>query len=205
MKNNRFAVIPAALLAACTFSGAVQADDGEGGGHFYLGGSTGYFKPDSERMGGNTRSAGFQGGYQFNDRWSVELGYQMDAFSPGEDDLKMYDLEFIRHWGDEFRFLVEFGYTHVTLDANGPDDATAGFHIGTGISAFVTDALELRGDIKLIQTRSECLLDSMGTVSLNYHFGRARAPVQEAAYEPVLGSSAAPAEESLPPIEYRQP
>lgn len=205
MKKNPFAVILAAFLAAVSFSCATYAEDeSEGGGHLYLGGSTGYFKPDTDRMGGNTRTAGAQVGYQFNDRWSAELGYQMDAFGPGSDDLKMYDLEFIRHWGDEVRFLIEFGYTHVSLDAGGPDDSTAGFHIGTGLSAFVTDALELRGDIKLIQTKNEGLLDGMGTLSLNYHFGRTRA-AQEAYEEPVLGSSSEPAEESLAPIEYREP
>ena len=176
MKNNPFALLSAALLAAFSFSCAAYAEDEEGSsGHFYVGGSTGYFKPDTDRAGGNTRSIGGQAGYQFNDRWSLELGHQMDAFGPGEDNLKWYDLELIRHWGDEFRFLVEFGFTHVSLDAGGPDDATAGFHVGGGLSAFVTDNLELRGDIKLIQTKNEGLLDGMGTVSLNYHFGKTRA------------------------------
>jgi len=205
MKKNPFAVIPAALLAAVSFSCTAYAEDGEAGGHFYLGGSTGYFKPDTDRMGGNTRSAGLQGGYQFNDRWSVELGYQIDAFSPGKDNLKMYDLEFIRHWGDEFRFLIEFGFTHINLDANSSDDVTAGFHVGTGLSAFITDSLELRGDAKIIYSQDEKRADGMGTVSLNYHFGKARSSLRSASYEPVLGSSLGSGDESLPPIQYREP
>lgn len=204
MKNNLFAVIPAALFLGVLALPVAAEDDAESSGHLYVGGSTGYFKPDTDRFGGNTRSLGTQLGYQFNDRWAVETGYQMDAFGPGKDDLKIYDLQFVRFWGEQVRILLEFGYTHVNLDANGPDDATAGFHIGTGLSAFVTDNLELRGDIKLIQTKNEGLLDGMGTVSLNYHFGRTRAALMEE-NEPVLGSSVEPAEEALAPIQYREP
>jgi len=204
MKNNPFTVIPAVLLAALAVPGAVYAEGDNSDGHFYLGGSTGYLTPDTSRMSGNTRTAGFQGGYQFNDRWSVELGYQMDAFSPGKDTLKMHDLEFIRHWGDEFRFLVTFGHTHINLDADSADDVTAGFHVGAGLSAFITDSLELRGDAKVIYSQDEKRTDGMGTVSLNYHFGRARA-TQASYEEPVLGASAEPAKQALAPIEYREP
>jgi outer membrane protein OmpA-like peptidoglycan-associated protein/opacity protein-like surface antigen len=206
MKNHPFAVIPAALFLAVLALPAAAEDEGaeeSSSGHFYAGGSTGYFFPDTDRQGGNTRSLGFQGGYQFNDRWAVETGYQIDAYKPGEHDLKMFDLQFVRFWGDQVRILLEFGFTHVTLDANSSDDSTGGFHIGTGLSAFVTDNLELRGDIKIIKTQNENLTDGMGTVSLNYHFGRTSAIAEES--EPVLGSSAEPAEESLPPIQYREP
>lgn len=205
MKKNPFAVISAALLAAFSFSCAAYAADEEGGGHFYLGGATGYFKPDSDRMGGNTRTLGAQVGYQINDRWALEYVYQEDSMSPGKNDLKLDGLQFVRFWGDEVRILMEFGYTHVSLDTPAPnvESGTTGFHLGAGLSAFVTDNLELRGDIKLLKTQNESLTDGMGSISLNYHFGKARHIQEEDT--PVLGYSAEPAEESLPPIQYREP
>lgn len=185
-------------------------DDTEAGpsGHWYAGGSTGYLKPDGNRMSGNTRTLGIQGGYQFNDRWSVETGYQQDAgdLGPGKEDLKMYDLEFIRHWGDQYRFLMEYGYTHIALDPRNPalnvDSATAGFHIGTGVSAFLTRNLELRGDAKVVYSQNDKNLDGVGTLSLNWHF--VKSPVVAAEEEEVLGESSQP-QQTLPETTYREP
>lgn len=182
---------------------AAKADDEDAHGHWYVGGSTGYLKPDTNRESGNTRSIGVQAGYQFSDRWSLETGYQVDALSPGKDDLKMLDIEFVRHWGNDYRFLMEYGYTHISLDARVPgvDGTTAGFHIGAGISAFLTRNLELRGDAKLVHSQNEKNLDGVGTLSLNWHFVEPVAFVERE--EEVLGESSAP--QSLPETTYREP
>lgn len=193
------------LVAAVVFVLVMPAaaDDEDASGHWYLGGSTGYLKPDGNRMGGNTRSLGVQAGYQFSDRWSLETGYQIDALSPGKDDLKMFDIQFVRHWGNDYRFLMEYGYTHISLDARVPgiDGTTAGFHIGTGVSAFLTRNLELRGDAKLVHSQNEKNLDGVGTLSLNWHFVEPVAVAERE--EAVLGESSAP--QSLPETTYREP
>jgi len=197
MKNYKAAIAVSALL----FSGVALAEDKSG--HWYLGGATGYFKPDSARESGNHRTAGAQVGYQFNDDWSIETGFQVDAGSPGDDNYTTYDLDFIRHWGDDIRFLVLGGYTHNDLetDDRSIDNTGAGFHIGAGVSAFITDSLELRGEAKWIMTHDEDYKDALGTLALNYHFGqRAAAPARS---QSALGASSS--NETLPPIEHREP
>lgn len=192
------------LVAAVVFVLVMPAaaDDEDASGHWYLGGSTGYLKPDGNRMGGNTRSLGVQAGYQFSDRWSFEAGYQIDAFGPGKDDLRMWDVGFVRHWGNDYRFLMEFGFTHISLDTDPlVDSVSVGPHLGAGISAFLTRNLELRGDMKAVYSQDDKNMDGVGTLSLNWHFVEPVAMAERE--ETVLGESSAP--QSLPETTYREP
>jgi len=194
-------LVPVSVLAADDEddNGDTTTKKNDSPGHWYVGGSTGYLKPDFDRQGGNTRTLGLQGGYQFNDRWSIDLGDQHNAFGPGDHHLEMHSLSLTRYWGSDVRFLMEYGYTHITLVSNYKDNATAGFHIGAGLSTFVTDNWELRGDLKFVHTMAGGLNDGIGTLSLNYHFVEPKPAVQEEGS--VLGASD---NESLPPMEYRE-
>lgn len=210
MKNYKVAIAASIIAAPMLLNSTVaQAEDSDG--HWYLGGSTGYFSPDNDRMGGaesggNVRTVGAQVGYQFNRAWSIESGFQVDAGSQGKFDLKTYDLNFVRHWGDDVRFLVEAGYTHISVGPDSDalssiDNVGAGWHAGAGVSAFLTDSLELRGVAKVIYTNDERYTDALGTLSLNYHFGQARAKTGRS--QSVLGDSSG--NDTLPPIQHREP
>jgi len=172
-------------------------------GHWYVGGSTGYLRPDADRLSGNTRTWGIQGGYQFNDRWSVDVvGQENTPFmGPGNDKTKIHSLSFTRYWGHDVRFLIEFGTTHISMNGGSNDNATSGFHIGAGLSTFITDNWELRGDARFVQTMNGNLYDGLGLLSLNYHFVAAKAVANNEE-----GSALGPSDtnESLPPMEYRE-
>jgi len=202
-------IVAAILLVFVSVSSyAYEEEEGDTGnaepsGHWYVGASTGYFKPDGARLGGNTHTLGFQGGYQFNDKWSLEAGFQEDAFSSGNNNLKLHGLNFIRSWGDDVRVLLEFGTTHVSMNGGSSDGATSGFHIGTGLSAFITNNWELRGDLRLPYSMNGHLMDGLGTLSLNYHFVKESAQ-SEIQSESVLGASTEN-NQSLPPMQYREP
>lgn len=210
MKNH----INVAVLAIFAFAGAAVAED-DAEGHIYLGGSTGYYKTTKDREAGNTRTLGANLGYQFNEKWSAEYNYMIDSGvgSPGKDSLNVKQINVIRHWGDNVRFLVDFGVIETKFS---DDDSYFGYHVGTGLSAFVTEQLELRGNLKLIyfgadgvsdwvlsDQNEESFFEGLGTISLNYHFGRTRHAQEDS--ESVLGSSGESREESLPPMQYREP
>ena len=196
-----------ALLVLSPVSVVYADEEGEASssGHWYAGLSTAYLKPDDDRGAGNTSTLGMQGGYQLNDNWSVDAGYQTSAgrynYGTWSARTEMYDLNVIRHWGDKYRFLVEFGYSHIMVDASGPDDATAAFHIGAGASAFVTDNLEIRAMIKDAHSQNEEYTDYVATLSLNWHFGGSHAAAEETS----TTSDATEAQTIPPETAYQEP
>ena len=209
-----------ALLALMMASGlSLAIDEDQGGepsdagprGHFYLGGSTGYYKPDGWHQGANTRTAGAQVGYQLGSgKWAIELETQRNAGSPNGGSLQMNDINLVRFWGEDVRFLLEVGYTHTDFEGQNPkilvNTSTVGEHIGVGVSNFLTNRLELRGDVRLIHNFTYDYTDALGKVSLNYHFGDTHK--QSAQEEHILGAAspeAQPENEALPPMgQYRE-
>jgi len=219
MKNT----ITAAFIAAfaLSVSTALWAEETEGSnGFFYVGGNTGYFKSDGDRGNnndsrsiGNSRTLGVTLGRQFNDKWAAEYNHFVDAGSPGSYNMKAQQINIIRFWGTDTRFLVNFGLTDINIENMDSDQA---FHIGAGLSAFLTDNLELRGDLKLMyigadgpsdwilsDRNNESYLEGIGTVSLNWYFGREKS-VARSSSSSVLGASHFQPT-TLPPIQQREP
>ena len=186
------------------------ADDEQDLSHFYMGFSTGYYTPSKTRGVGNTRTTGLNLGYQINQDWSAEYQYHFDFGSPGNTDFKAQRLNLVRHWGGDTRFLVNLGLMDVNFDGM---SSTMGYNIGAGISAFLTERIELRGDLNLVyfptdgtseilsDRNDDAYLEGVGTVSLNYHFGRESA-IYSPSTKPLLGSSG---DQSLPPMQHREP
>lgn len=213
-KHGKNTLAALALLAFIPLSAAYaeedDATDSASAGHWFMGGSWGNLRPDDDRMAGTTRIFGAHGGYQFNDNWSFQLGYASSAGRHDDDyeigtpwgaRVRMYEMGFTRYWGDKYRVLFDFGYNHLSMDASGPDDATMGWYLGTGLSTFVTDNIELRGDIKGVYSPNEKHFDQIGTVTLNWHFVDARSASVD--NRSALGDSTEEAQ-ALPPVSYRE-
>ncbi len=215
MKNNKIAL----ALALALMSPLAIAED-NGSGHVYLGAATGYYVPDNDRGKnippwgdagiGNSRTAGLKLGYEFNNNWALEYDYITEAFSPGDYDISGHEFSAIHFWGHDTRVLMEMGLNQMEVDR---EDSTTGLHLGVGVSSFITDSLEIRADLKAIyfagkgsssffsNSNEESYMEGLGTLSLNYHFGRESS-------KPATTRSSAMSSSSQPapaPTEYREP
>jgi outer membrane protein OmpA-like peptidoglycan-associated protein len=113
----------------------------------------------------------------------------------------MYEMGFTRYWGDRYRVLFDFGYNHLSMDASSPDDATHGWYAGTGLSTFITDNIEVRGDIKGVYSVNERYLEEIATVAINWHFvNTSSASVENTS---ALGPNTEESQ-ALPPVSYRE-
>lgn len=157
-------------------------------GNVYLGFGLSSLALDSERVVDvPTRSPGHTPkigslflGYQFNDKWSVDLSY-------GADMSNNVDTNQVSVNG--YRFFTEKKwkpYISAGLSSFGIDDATEDrteqFQAGVGISGTLSDNLELRlGYQHMFEIGGESYNDDNVTVALNWHF---RKPAPAAVAKP---------------------
>ena len=167
--------------------------------HWYLGGSAASFYLDSSRdlMGGDQESTSLGGqiGYQSTDGVAFELGYFEDI---GGDDIKATSLSVLGKLGgsEALRPYVIGGFNHFDTDLDtAEDNTTFGVHLGLGLSSMVSEALELRGDVRGFWGPGDDYADAAVTVGLNYHFGAKAAPVAVQEPQPAPEPKPQPAEE----------
>ena len=171
--------LAAAILAVAFMASAVAEDDSG----WYLGGTAAYgYHFENDRDLDDDVLWGGQIGYRFNSKWWLEfsglVGEADFDNSSASADVEYYQLNALRHFGDasnKVRPYILGGIGHSEIDdnpANGQDDDGFTFNFGAGISAFPTQALEIRlGLLGMVDEEGDNY-DRMITAGLNYHFGR---------------------------------
>lgn len=194
MKNKLLSLF--SVLVVVVTASVVHAEDA----HWYLGGSAASFYLDSDRdlMGGDQESTNLGGqiGYQGTDGFAFELGYLEDI---GGDDIKSTTLSVLKKLGgaEGVRPYVMGGFAHFDTDlTTAEDNTTFGLLAGLGLSSMVSDALELRGDVRGFWGPSNDYADMAVTVGLNYHFGAKAAPAPAPEPAPVAKPQPAPEPET---------
>ena len=195
------------LLAATTGLQAI-ADD-----QLYLGTTLGYMLWDDERFldndedGGTT--LGLHLGYEFAERFAIEAGIGGALIDPRADIYHVSLYNFLKadkkgvnaYWVAGLNYVVE-------MDDPTVSRVTESFsaHFGLGVSSYIHENLELRGDIRVSKA-----LDSDGNLgsglndladwglnlALNYHFGDAAMP-EESVAEPAVPRPVPVAETAMP-------
>ena len=171
--------------------------------HLYLGAKAGYMNWDDDRFadsddedGGNV---GGQIGYQFNSSTALELAASTDLSGP---ETEFYELALLNRFGgnDKLRPYWLAGVAFFDSDEeNSIEEVTSGL-VGIGISNFLSDRVELRGDVRgyySFDSDAETgLFDFGANVALNYHFGDQAAPAPRRAAAPA--PAPAPARRAAP-------
>jgi OmpA-OmpF porin, OOP family len=173
------------LLCGLSLSAAVYTAAAETDGNVYLGLGATSLALDSERIEGvPTRSPGHSSklgslilGYQFNDRWSVDLGVGTNL---GDNvDVNQFTVNGYRFFGEhKWKPFISAGFSGVSID-DAPEDQTEQFQAGIGVSGALTDKLEFRASYQLYSDTGEQVFhDDSVNISLNWHF---RKPITVAA------------------------
>jgi len=184
------------LLSGVFLSASINAASADSDGNIYLGLGVTSLALDSERVPGvNTRSPGHSSkignlilGYQFNDRWSVDLGIGTDMSD--NVDANQFTFNGYRFFGEhKWKPFISAGFSSFGID-DAADDRTEQFQAGLGVSGELTDKLEFRASYQLYSDTGENVFhDDSVTLALNWHF---RKPQSVAAAQP------APQVESVP-------
>ncbi len=129
-----------------------QAQPGEtdAEGHFYFGFGASALALDSDRVpfvatsspGHSSKLVNILGGYQFNDRWAVDLrlGTEFDNVDADVFAVNGYRFFGTRNWQP----FVSAGLSGFSLDDRAIDDSTEQAQIGFGVSGDLNRNLELR-------------------------------------------------------------
>jgi OOP family OmpA-OmpF porin len=187
------------LLSGCLLmSMAVSPALAETDGNIYLGLGVTSLALDSDRVPGvYSRSPSHSSkvgtlflGYQFNDRWSIDLGIGGDM----SDNVDANQLVFngYRFFGDKkWKPYVSAGFSGVSID-EAVVDQTEQFQIGAGVSGELTEKLEFRAGYQLFYDLGDSSYHDDGvTVALNWHFRKPRS-------EAVAQATPEPQPESVP-------
>ena len=180
------------LLLATTALQSI-ADD-----HLYLGTTLGYMLWDDERFldndedGGTT--LGLNLGYEFAERFAIEAGIGGALSDPHADIYRVSLYNFLKADREGVNPYWVAGLDYVA----GMDDPSVSritesvsAHFGLGLSNYINENLELRGDIRVSKAiDSDGNLDSYSlndladwglNLALNYHFGDAPKPAKSTA------------------------
>lgn len=147
--------------------------------HFYQGATVGYFNWDDDRFPNESDEdggrVGLQVGYEFlRNTVAVELAASTDLSGPEIDLYELSLINFFKREGNRRPYwLAGFAFS----DSDEPDSAEDVFSglIGIGLSNFIDDRVEIRGDLRLypsIDSDGESgLVDFGANIAINYHFG----------------------------------
>ena len=170
------------LLSGCLLmSVAAMPALAETDGNVYLGFGLTSLALDDERLPGvYTRSPSHTSkvgtvflGYQFNDRWSIDVGLGGDMSDNA--DANQLVLNGYRFFGEKkWKPYVSAGFSGVSID-DAVVDQTEQFQIGAGVSGDLTDQLEFRAGYQLFYDLGDTSYNDDGvTVALNWHFRKPR-------------------------------
>ena len=183
------------LLCGLSLSASMNPASAETDGNLYLGVGATSLALDSERVPDvHTRSPGHSSklgnlilGYQFNDRWSVDLGVGTDLSN--NVDTNQVTVNGYRFFGEhKWKPFISAGFSGFSID-DAPEDQTEQFQAGLGVSGNLTDKLELRASYQLYSDVGEQVFhDDSVSVSLNWHFRKPQ----------VVAAAPAPQAESVP-------
>lgn len=173
-----FSIFLSGLLLSVPLNVALAEPEG----NIYLGFGLSSLALDDERVVGvPTRSPGHTPkignlllGYQFNSRWSADIGLGADIND--NVDTTRFSVTGYRFFSDK----KWKPYASVGLSSFGIDDATVDrteqIPVGLGISGALSDSLELRvGYQHFISIDDESFNDDEVTIGLNWHFGKVKA------------------------------
>lgn len=215
MQKKLISVLIGAALSAT--SGLTLAQDG----HAYIGANLGYMSWDDDRfrnIGNSDREDGLLGGinlgYQYSSDTAFEFSANADIQGPSGELYSLSVLNFLGDPEDGALYWV-VGASYVTTDTRTTVlDNSFSAHIGLGISDYITDKLELRGDFRFYEAldsktseplngRKEDVADWTLGLTLNYHFGKSSsAPVAAPARRsaPVAAPAPRPAPAPAQPV-----
>jgi len=188
----------AVMFSVLLLSVSLNATSDDTDGNVYLGFGLSSLALDSERVEGvPTRSPGHTPkigslllGYQFNDRWSLDLSLGTDLSN--NVDTNQFAVNGYRFFGEKrWKPYISAGLSSFSID-DASVDQTEQFQAGLGISGALTDKLELRvGYQHFFEFGDESYNDDAVSVGLNWHFRKPRA-------EAVAQSTPEPQPESVP-------
>ena len=171
-----------AILSGLVFGVFVTPVSAETEGNIYLGLGASALALDSNRVPGvSTSSPGHSPkmysaifGYQFNDRWSVDLALGTDG--SGEVSADQALINVYRFFGPrKWKPYVSAGLSNFSID-EATDDSTQQIQAGIGVSGALSDSLELRVGYQLLSDLgSESNFDKAFGIALNWHLGKPKA------------------------------
>lgn len=184
------------LLSGLFVSVFVHSVSAETEGNVYLGlGASSLALDDNRVIGVPTSSPGHSSkmfsailGYQFDDRWSLDLTLGTDV--SGEVNTDQALINIYRFFGlKKWKPYVSAGFSGFSVD-NAVDDSTEQIQAGIGVSGALSHNLELRVGYQLLyDLGDESYYDKALGIALNWHFKK---PIAVAVSQPV------PEPESVP-------
>lgn len=184
------------LLSGLFVSAFVHSVSAETEGNVYLGLGASSLALDNNRViGVPTSSPGHSSkmfsailGYQFDDRWSLDLTLGTDV--GGEVNTDQALINVYRFFGlKQWKPYVSAGFSGFSVD-NAVDDSTEQIQAGIGVSGALSHNLELRVGYQLLyDLGDESNYDKALGIALNWHFKKPTA---------VAVSQPAPEPESVP-------
>lgn len=212
MKEYRFGIMAAAVVAICLIAAPLSAE--QRAGAVTVSPMVGGYLFDNSQDLEKDVVAGLGLGYNFTEHWGAEImfnygKFDFEYFDPvtctcPEDDLNAYVLRLdgLYHFRPDKRLVpyLAAGIGNVWLDgSNYPhDDSYFMLNYGGGIKFDLTEDIALRADARHIFAPDDSLNNLVATVGVTFQFGGARkAP---AAPEPIP-VAAAPVPAPAPPPE----
>lgn len=180
--------------------------------HLYLGTNLGVMFWDDERFQSNDDDTGvipgLNLGYEFAERFAIEGSIGTDASGPDADvySINLYNFLSADREGTTPYWLA--GLSYVEMDDLSVQRVTESLsaQIGLGVSSYVTENLEFRGDMRLSKALDsdgnlgsdvDDLLEFGFNLALNYHFGERSRPARPEA-TPIAAKPSAPAAAPAP-------
>jgi OOP family OmpA-OmpF porin len=192
---KKIGIVITSSLLGC-LAGPALAD--EAAGNLYIGLGLSSLALDDERVPAfSTRSPSHTPkigslilGYQFNERWSMDLNVGADMGY--ERNVDKVSLNGYRFFGENWRTFISAGISQFDVET-APIDKTDLLQAGVGVSKDFTDQLEFRLGYQHFYAYDDSFNDDEFNVSLNWHFRKPKAaPAPEPAPEPVAAPAPVP-------------
>ncbi|GAB2189164.1 OmpA family protein [Sessilibacter sp. MAH1] len=196
--------IKAAIASTVFATAAVYADDYNEGLTFTPG--LGYYFFDSSNELEDDSLYSISVGYQFNNPWAIEFVYlnadtESDIPFIGDVDVDQFRLDGLYHFArnGNWQPYLAGGIGDIDFDATrfnvSEDDTTLNF--GGGVKYYLTDAIALRPDVRVIHGIDENFQDVAFTLGLNFLLGGSSSSskvAKPAPVQPEPQEAAAPAD-----------